>query len=444
MIKLAIVGRPNVGKSSLFNAILKKRVSIISDEEGVTRDRIYAKATHQNKSFTLIDTGGIDLKSNISFKEDIKIQAMIAIQEADVIVLVVDKKIGLTALDQEVAEFLLKSKKKILLAVNKIDNRDKNTPFYEFSKLAIKDMVLVSALRNFQIDLLLEKALKGFELDDIKEKETLKVALIGRPNVGKSTLFNALMNNDRAIISSIAGTTRDSFDEEIIINDKSYTFIDTAGLKRKNKEKTVIEKFSHMRTVDSIKKADICLMLVDAKEGITFQDKKILKTIEENQKSAIILINKYDELKDIKEELYLKEIQKELSYYPALIISALEKKGLNKIFEYLDIVENNRKISLSTPVINKFLKDIYKKYNPAVINGKRLKIYYATQLDINPAKFIMFVNYPDLMQETYKKYILNNLRKSFSFLGSPIIFSIMKKPQKEYSFSKKQNNTFKK
>jgi GTP-binding protein len=438
MIKLAIVGRPNVGKSSLFNAILKKRVSIISDEEGVTRDRIYAIATHQKKAFTLIDTGGIDLKSNISFKEDIKIQAMIAIQEADVIVLVVDKKVGVTALDLDIAKFLLKSKKKIVLAINKVDNRDKNELTYAFSKLAIKDTVLVSALRNFQIDLLLATALKGFELEEIKEKETLNVALIGRPNVGKSTLFNALMNDEgRAIISSVAGTTRDSFDQELIVNDKSYTFIDTAGLRRKNKEKTVVEKFSHIRTVDSIKRADICLMLMDAKEGITFQDKKILKTIEQNQKSAIILINKYDELKSVRQEHYLKEIQKDLSYYPALIISALNKKGLNKIFEYLDIVENNRKISLSTPVINKFIRDIYKKYNPAMINGKRLKIYYATQLDNNPAKFIMFVNYPNLMQETYKKYILNNLRKSFSFLGSPIIFNIMKKPQKEYSFSKK-------
>ncbi|NGX56133.1 MAG: GTPase Der [Candidatus Anoxychlamydiales bacterium] len=437
MIKLAIVGRPNVGKSSLFNAILKKRVSIISDEDGVTRDRIYSLATFEHKYFTLIDTGGIDLKSNISFKEDIKIQALIAIKEADVIVFVVDSKVGITTLDLELAKFLLKSKKKIVLAVNKIDNRDKTFDYSNFLKLGIKNITLISAIRNFQINLLLRNSLNGFELTEPKEKNTLNIALIGRPNVGKSTLFNSLMNDNRAIISSIAGTTRDSFDQEVIVNDKSYTFIDTAGLKRKNKEKTAVEKFAHIRTVDSIKRADVCLLLVDAKEGVTAQDKKILKTIKENQKSAIILINKFDEIKNYKQEHYLTEIKDDISYYPAIIISALMKRNLKKIFEYIDIVDNNRKIALSTPVINKFIKEIYKRYNPAMINGKRLKIYYATQIDNNPAKFIMFVNYPNLMQESYKKYILNNLRKSFSFLGSPIIFDIIKKPQKEYSFSKK-------
>jgi len=432
LYKLAIVGRANVGKSYLFNTICKKKISIVHEREGVTRDRISRRASFSNKYFTVIDTAGLETNSNFSMIDEINIQTQIAIEEADVLVMVVDAKVGITTLDHIVAKNLLKTKKRVILAVNKVDNEKLKDKVFEFKKLGLPDIIDISAAQNFNINELLELAFKDFIFDeptDIDDQNKTKIAIVGRTNVGKSTLLNALLNEKRAVVSDTTSTTRDSIDCDITLKDKTYTFIDTAGIRRKSKEKDLIEKFSHSLTLKSIERADICLLVLDAQDFMTFQDKKILQIIEEQSKGCIIIVNKWDKIKDVRQEHFLKMLNQSQLYFPAIIISAIKKLNLNKIYTLIDKIEKNKARTIQTSHLNKFIEKCIQKYHPPMIFGKRLKIYYLTQIKNNPPYFLFFVNYPNIFTPTYKKYLINSFRKNFDFEGSPIIFGIKKKPQ---------------
>ncbi|NGX53148.1 MAG: GTPase Der [Candidatus Anoxychlamydiales bacterium] len=434
LYKLAIVGRSNVGKSLLFNRICKKNISIVHEQEGVTRDRIYSKALFDEKPFTAIDTAGLEAnKLKLSLEDEVDIQTQVAIEEADVLVMVVDAKVGPTSLDHVVAKNLLKTKKRVVLAVNKVDTDRLKDKIFEFQKLGLKNMINVSAAQNFNVGELLSLAFKDFEFAEkvslVSERKT-KITIVGRTNVGKSTLINALLNEKRAVVSDQRATTRDSIDSDITIKDKTYTFIDTAGIRRKSKEKDILEKFSHSQTLKSIERSDICLLVLDAEDFITFQDKKILKFIEEKSKGCIILVNKWDKIKDIRQEHFLKALNQKKSYFPTIIISATKKLNLNKIFPLIDKIQKNKSRNVQTATLNKFVEKCIQKNHPPMIDGKRLKIYYLTQIKNNPPYFLFFVNYPNRFSDTYKKYLINNFRKNFDFEGSPIIFGIKKKPQR--------------
>ncbi len=432
--KLAIVGRANVGKSLLFNRICKKNISIVHEQEGVTRDRIYSRALFNEKPFTAIDTAGLEAnKLKLSLEDEVDIQSQIAIEEADVLVMVVDAKVGITSLDHVVAKNLLKTKKRVVLAVNKVDTDRLKDKIFEFQKLGLKNMINVSAAQNFNIEELLTIAFKDFEFNEklalVSERKT-KITIVGRTNVGKSTLLNALLNEKRAVVSDQRATTRDSIDSDITIKDKTYTFIDTAGIRRKSKEKDILEKFSHSQTLKSIERSDICLLVLDAEDFITFQDKKILKFIEQKSKGCIILVNKWDKIKDVRQEHFLKALNQKKSYFPTIIISATKKLNLNKIFPLIERIQKNKSRNVQTATLNKFVERCIQKNHPPMIDGKRLKIYYLTQIKNNPPYFLFFVNYPNRFSDTYKKYLINNFRKNFDFEGSPIIFGIKKKPQR--------------
>jgi len=431
LYKLAIVGRANVGKSSLFNRICKKKISIVHEREGITRDRNYKLATFSNNPFIAIDTAGLELNKQLTMSDEINIQTQVAIEEADVLIMVVDAKVGITSTDEIVAKNLLKTKKRVVLAVNKVDTPKLQNKVYEFQGLGLENIIDISCSQNNNIEELLTYAFEGFEFDETNTQISNKtqVAIVGRTNVGKSTLLNALLNEKRSIVSDTTSTTRDSIDSDITIKDKTYTFIDTAGIRRKSKEKDVIEKFSHTQTIKSIEKSDVCLLVLDASDFITFQDKKILQLIEQNSKGCIILVNKWDKIKDVRQEHFLKALNQNKSYFPTLIISAVEKLNLNKIYALIDQTLINRKKTITTPILNKFIEKCILKYHPPMIMGKRLKIYYLTQIKNSPPHFLFFVNYPNLFSNTYKKYLINSFRDQFDFKGTPIIFKVKKKSQ---------------
>lgn len=441
-IKIAIVGRPNVGKSALFNRICKKRLSIVAEEEGVTRDRLYAKSEFFGTPFEIIDTGGIDPKSKALFNELIGDQAKIAVKQADVLIMVVDSQIGPTAIDKQVARYFLTQKKPIILAINKIDHESHEEKKHLFYSLGIKEMICVSATQGFQVAELMEKALSFSSLEKQEDMELPKIRLsiVGKPNVGKSTLFNYLLKDKRSVVSPIAGTTRDHIIESL--GDK-YLLIDTAGIRKKNKERDVIEKFSAVRTNNAIEETNICLFLLDSVEGITVQEKKITSMIEEKGKSCILLFNKWDLIKGVRMEHALKEMRDSASFLkhcPFLFISAKEGRNIDKIFDLILEVQKERDKRISTANLNTFLEKTMQKCHPPRIRGKRLRIYYMTQVSNNPPRFVLFVNYKDLITETYKKYLINQMRLEFSFTGNPLIFQIREKkpsPTRE----KKQPNT---
>ncbi len=424
--KIAIVGRPNVGKSLLFNRICNKRIAIVEEEEGVTRDRIYARASYEGQTFEVIDTGGIDSFSKLELNEEVKLQASIAIEESDIIIMVVDGKIGLTKLDEDVAKILFNSKKEFILAVNKIDSPSWENQVFEFQKLGIKDVFAVSAEQKIGINKLLDRAIENlkFEERERDEKYPFKIAILGRANVGKSTLLNTLISEKRAIESPVAGTTRDPIDIRVEINNQPYIFIDTAGIKRKAKERSTVEKFASIRTHKTIEKADLCLLVLDADEGITVQDRKIMQEILDAKKGCIIIFNKWDLLKEVRMEHYIKAIQEKLPFFPILAVSAKFNRNVTKIFSHISDVLNSRKLRISTGKLNKFIEKCITKYHPPIINNKRLKIYYLTQLEDKLPRFILFVNYPNLLTPTYKKYLLNQFRTHFNFIGTPIVFEI--------------------
>ncbi|EFB42390.1 hypothetical protein pah_c009o032 [Parachlamydia acanthamoebae str. Hall's coccus] len=427
--KLALVGRPNVGKSALFNKICGKKIAIVDEAEGVTRDRLYAEADLFGRHFQVIDTGGINPRSDAPFNEEVKRQAEIAIEEADTIVMVVDSHVGLTALDHEVAQILLRTSKPLCLAVNKIDHPSQEHLIYEFQSLGITNKVAVSATQSWRIAELLEAALDPLSLE-IGEEETdkpLAIAIIGRPNVGKSSLINYLLDEQRCIVSPIPGTTRDSVDVSFTHNEHAYTLIDTAGIRRKHSEHEVVDKFAAIRTERAIARADICLLVLDSQQGITVQEKRIANLIEEAGKGCILLFNKWDLVKGFRMEHCLKEIESEASFLnhcPKIFMSAKTGRNVEKIFEEIQTVHENSQKRITTHQLNKFIEVAMQRNHPPMMMGKRLRIYYMAQVAVNPPKFILFVNYPNLMMESYKKYLYNQFREAYGFTGVPILMHL--------------------
>jgi len=430
-MKIALVGRPNVGKSALFNRICKKRLAIVDEEEGITRDRLYANSHFFGKDFSIIDSGGIAPGVKRDFDQEIKEQTQKAINEADVLIMVVDGQCGLQSLDKKVAKLLLQTKKKIILAVNKIDDAELEHLISPFYSLGIDNVIGISAEHGYQIEALLETALKEFREEAVVfPKIFAKIAVVGKPNVGKSTLLNFLLKEKRVAVSNIAGTTLDAVDVNMQVNDKEYLFIDTAGIKRKAKEHFTKDKFAHMRTIEAIKRADLCLLLIDSQRGITVEDKKIIQDIEDCKKAAILLFNKWDLIKGYRMEHCFKAAKKDAKFFPLYFVSAKSGRNLENIFKIIDEVLEEYKKDISTSSLNKFLEETMSRYHPPMIQGKRLRIYYATQVKTSPPIFKLFTNYPTLMQDSYRQYLLNEFRKKFGFHGVPIIFDVCKKTKK--------------
>lgn len=423
--KIAIVGRPNVGKSALFNAICKKRVAIVDEAEGITRDRLYHETELFGKPFEVIDTGGIDSKSKAPFNEQIKRQAEIAIEEADSIIMVVDAQVGITLLDSAVARMLLATDKPVCLAVNKIDHPSNEWEIHNFHELGIKDIVAVSASQSWHIAELLETALKDVHAEESEEERApgIKVAIVGRPNVGKSSLLNYLLDEERCIVSPIPGTTRDSIDIPFEHDGTTFTLIDTAGIRRKTAEKEVVDKFAAVRTSRAIERADLCLLMLDAQQGMTTQEKRIATEIEEAGKGCILLFNKWDLVKGFRMEHCLKSIEEDvpfLKHCPKIFISAKTGRNVEKIFSEILAVYEASRTRITTHQLNKFIGAALQKNNPPMITGKRLRIYYMAQVGVEPPTFVLFVNYPSLLTDTYKKYIYNQFRDQYAFTGSPL------------------------
>lgn len=434
--KLALVGRPNVGKSALFNRICGKRIAIVDEAEGITRDRLYAEADFFNTPFEVIDTGGIDRHSKATFNEEVKRQAEIAIAEADTIIMVVDGRTGPTSLDDEVARILLSTQKPVCLAVNKIDHTSQEVLQHTFYRLGIQPIITVSAIQGLHIAELLEAAFHNIDMEPFEsnESEMTKVALIGRPNVGKSSLMNYLLNEERCVVSPIPGTTRDSIDALVSFQDQVYTFIDTAGIRRKPKEHEAVDKFAALRTERAMERSNICLLMLDAREGITAQEKKIANSIEESGKGCVVLLNKWDLVKGFQMEHILRAIKEEapfLGYCPLICISATSGRNVEKIFPAIDLVTEQMHRRIPTHQLNKFIGDALQKNHPSMIRGKRLRIYYMTQVQANPPHFVLFVNYPDLMEDSYKRYLYNQFREEYQFQGTPITMRLQGKRAKQ-------------
>ncbi|MBS0626170.1 MAG: ribosome biogenesis GTPase Der [Verrucomicrobia bacterium] len=432
--KIALVGRPNVGKSALFNKICQRRISIVDEQEGITRDRIYAQADCFGRSFIVIDTGGIDATADLPFNDEVRQQAYTAIEEADAVILVVDGQVGPLELDLEVARILLKHKKPTILAVNKVDRMDQSYRVHSFHSLGIPDPIAVSAVQGFQIAELMEAAVKLLpesEAVEIVEEEipsgAVRVAIVGRPNVGKSTLLNKLLGEERAIVSPVAGTTRDSIDVKIEVDGQEYILVDTAGIRRKKAEKEVVDKFAAIRTQEALEKCDVCLLVLDSFEGITAQEKKIAGMIEELGKSCVLIFNKWDLVKGLKMEHALRGVREAvpfLTHCPTLFISANKGRNLDKIFPSVLEAWADRSKRIGTGALNKFIESCLQKYHPPLLQGKRLRIYYMTQIQTNPPKFVVFVNKPELMVDTYKKYLINRFRETYRFSGCPLFFEL--------------------
>lgn len=421
---VCIVGRPNVGKSTLFNKLVGKKISIIEDTPGVTRDRIYGEVTYQNKKFNLIDTGGIDISKEL-FNSEIKTQVEIGILEADKIIFVVDAKEGLTAGDKEVKELLQKSGKEVIVAINKVDNKQAEENIYDFYELGFDSYIQISGEHNRGIADLLEEVTKDFK-EDYKEKEEItKICVIGRPNVGKSSLVNALLNEERLIVSNIAGTTRDSVDIPFKYNKKDYILIDTAGMRKKGKIFERIEKYSLLRSERAIDRADICLLVINREEGIIEHDKHIAGYAIEKGKGLIIVVNKWDTVEEKEHDIknFTKDIREEFKFVPfapIVFLSALTKKRIHTLMPEVEKVSENIVKEVKTSLLNNVIQDAY-SLNPApTYKGKRLKIYYVYQTDTKPPKFVFNVNNKGLVHFSYERYLENKIRENFDFEGTPI------------------------
>lgn len=432
---VAIVGRPNVGKSTFFNYLAGRRISIVEDTPGVTRDRIYTEVEWRNRKFTLIDTGGIEPYSEDRIMQQMKSQAEIAIETADVIVFMVDMKDGLTASDNEVATMLRKSKKPIILVVNKVD-RVGQVPaeVYEFYNLGIGELMTVSSIHGLGMGDLLDEIYKHFpdEAEDEYDEEVIKVAVIGKPNAGKSSLINKILGEERVIVSDIPGTTRDAIDTYVESEAGKFVFIDTAGIRRQSKINENIERYSTIRSWAAIERSDVCLIMIDAEEGVTEQDTKIAGYAHEQGKASIIVVNKWDLLeKDTGTlEEYRKTVLEKLGfmlYAPVIFISAKTGQRVNKIFELTKFIANQAALRISTGVLNDFLNEVTAMVQPPSDKGKRLKIYYMTQASVKPPSFVLFINSIELMHYSYERYLENQLRKSFGFEGTPIKFMLREK-----------------
>ena len=436
---VAIVGRPNVGKSTLFNTLAGERISIVKDTPGVTRDRIYAEVTWLDREFTLIDTGGIEPESKDVILSQMREQAEIAIGTADVIMFITDVRQGLQDSDAKVADLLRRSGKPVVLVVNKVDNFEKYMPdVYEFYNLGIGDPFPVSAASMLGLGDMLDEVIKYFP--DYKkggeEDDRPKVAIIRKPNVGKSSLINKLAQEDRVIVSDIAGTTRDAIDTDIRYNGKDYVFIDTAGLRRKNKIKEEIERYSIIRAVTAVERADVCVIVIDATEGVTEQDAKIAGIAHERGKGIIIAVNKWDAVEKDDKTIYrhTEKIRQILSFMPyaeILFISAKSGQRLNKLFELIDVVIENNSMRVATGVLNEIVAEAVAMQQPPSDKGKRLKIYYITQAAVKPPTFVIFVNDKELMHFSYTRYLENRIRDTFGFRGTALKFIIRERKEEK-------------
>ena len=435
---VAIVGRPNVGKSTFFNYIVGKRISIVQDEPGVTRDRVYADATWKGKTFTLIDTGGIEPESEDIIVSQMRDQANIAIDIADVIIFLTDIKQGVTAADKEISLMLKKSKKPVVLVCNKADNYGKTSDdIYEFYNLGLGDPYPVSSVNAIGIGDVLDAIYEEFpETEKEDDDETIKVAIIGKPNVGKSSLVNKILGENRVIVSDIAGTTRDAIDSNFENEFGKYVFIDTAGIRRKSKVDEQIEKYSVMRSLLAVERADVCLLMIDANEGVTEQDRKIAGEAHEAGKATIIVINKWDtyEKDEHTIEQYKKQVYNDLaylSYAPIIFISAKTGQRVNKLFEMINMVANQNAMRVSTAVLNQVLNEAIAIVQPPTDKGKRLRIYYMTQASTKPPTFIVFVNDKKLFHFSYERYLVNQIRKEFTLTGTPVRMIVRERKDKD-------------
>lgn len=422
---VALVGRPNVGKSTIFNRIVGKKISIIEDIPGITRDRIYSDASYLDYRFNVIDTGGIDISKEL-FNDEIKVQAEIAIKEADVVVFIVDGKEGLTSNDYVVRDILKKSNKDVIVAINKIDTKIAQDNLYDFYELGFNEYVSVSGEHNIGIGDLLDKVVSHFpekEYEDYQD-DVIKFCCIGRPNVGKSSLINSILNEERVLVSSEAGTTRDAIDTPFTYQKQKFVAIDTAGIRKRGKLWDKIEKYSVLRAMKAVDRSDICLIIIDGKEGIREQDKHITGYAIEAGKGIIIVINKWDlvENKTVKEyEEYVRSEIPFLAYAPIIFLSALTKKRIHTLMPEIIKVEENIKREIKTNLLNNVLIDAVSLNPPPSFRGKRLKLYYASQTGIKPPKFTIFVNDKGLIHFSYHRYLENKIRENFDFIGTPII-----------------------
>ena len=436
---VAIVGRPNVGKSMLFNKLIGRRLSIVEDTPGVTRDRIYGETDWNGRKFSLVDTGGIEPNSDNQILSFMREQAQIAIDNATVIVLVVDIRTGMTAADQEVAGMLQRSKKPIVLAVNKMDSTGVPDPeFYEFYNLGLGDPIAVSAVHGHGTGDLLDACVKYFPPEDTldEEDDVVQVAIIGKPNVGKSSLTNQILGEQRVIVSDVAGTTRDAIDSYFENETGKFNFIDTAGMRKKSKVDDNIEKYSVLRATMAIERADVCLIMIDAQEGVTEQDTKVAGLAHEAGKACIIVVNKWDLVeKDDKTMDHMREdIRRDLSYMtyaPILFISAMTGQRVDRLFELIDYVSNQASTRITTGMLNNVLADAQTRVQPPTDKGRRLKIYYMTQVAVRPPHFVVFCNDKRLFHFSYQRYLENQIRGVFGLEGTPIILSIREKGEED-------------
>ncbi len=436
---VAIVGRPNVGKSTLFNVLAGDQISIVKDTPGVTRDRIYADVTWLNYNFTMIDTGGIEPESGDIILKSMRQQAELAIETADVIVFLVDVRQGVIDADYKVADMLRRSHKPVVLVVNKVDSFEKFMPdVYEFYNLGMGEPFPVSAASRLGLGDMLDEVTSHFPNTNAEDEEDdrPRIAIIGKPNVGKSSIVNKLLGEDRCIVSDIAGTTRDAIDTTIKRNGKEYVFIDTAGLRKKSKIKEDIERYSIIRTVSAVERCNVAILVIDAKEGVTEQDAKIAGIAHERGKAMIIAVNKWDAIEKNDKTIYkfTEDIRRTLAYMPyaeLIFISAATGQRLPKLFELLDAVIENHALRVATGVLNEILSEAVVMQQPPSDKGKRLKLYYITQVSVKPPTFVIFVNDKELMHFSYTRYIENKIREAFGFRGTPLKFIIRERKEKE-------------
>jgi len=436
---VAIVGRPNVGKSTLFNVLAGEMISIVKDTPGVTRDRIYAEVNWLNRNFTMIDTGGIEPDSKDIILSQMREQAQIAIDTADVIIFLTDVRQGLVDSDSKVADMLRRSGKPVVLVVNKVDSFEKFMPdVYEFYNLGIGDPIPISASSRLGIGDMLDEVTKHFPetTNEEEEDERPRIAIVGKPNVGKSSIVNKLLGKNRVIVSDIAGTTRDAIDTAIKYNGKEYVFIDTAGLRRKNKIKEELERYSIIRTVTAVERADVVLMVIDATEGVTEQDAKIAGIAHERGKGIIIVVNKWDAIEKNDKTMYEfeKDIRNTLAYMPyaeIMYVSAETGQRLPKLYEMIDVVMENQTLRVATGVLNEIMTEAVALQQPPSDKGKRLKLYYITQVSVKPPTFVIFVNDKELMHFSYTRYLENKIREAFGFRGTSLKFFIRERKEKE-------------
>ena len=436
---VAVVGRPNVGKSTLFNVLAGEMISIVKDTPGVTRDRIYADCTWLDKAFTLIDTGGIEPDSRDIILAQMREQAEIAIATADVIIFIVDVRQGLTDSDSKVADMLRKSRKPVILAVNKVDSFAKfGNDVYEFYNLGIGDPIPISAASRLGLGELLDAVVAHFPEDTGEEEDDdrPRIAIVGKPNVGKSSIVNKLLGENRVIVSNIAGTTRDAVDTEIVHNGTEYVFIDTAGLRRKSKIKEELERYSIIRTVTAVERADVVLVVIDATEGVTEQDAKIAGIAHDRGKGIIIVVNKWDAIEKNDKTIYeytnkIKTILSFVPYAEYVFVSAQTGQRLNKLYDLIDMVRENQTMRIQTGVLNEIMTEAVALQQPPSDKGKRLKLYYMTQVAVKPPTFVVFVNDKELMHFSYTRYLENRIRDAFGFRGTALKFIIRERKGKE-------------